>query len=46
MPEVHRGMVAIRFEEEEISELNVIEGHLLIGKFSRGRPSLEEIRAF
>ncbi|XP_031093310.1 uncharacterized protein LOC115998000 isoform X2 [Ipomoea triloba] len=43
-PEVHRGLPAIRFEECGIKQLNAIEDHLLIGKFSWGRPNLEDIR--
>ncbi|XP_031094397.1 uncharacterized protein LOC115998875 [Ipomoea triloba] len=42
--EVHRGLPAIRFEEAEIKQLNIIEDHLLIGKFSWGRPNLDNIR--
>ncbi|XP_031117318.1 uncharacterized protein LOC116020891 [Ipomoea triloba] len=46
MTEMHRGLPAISFEETEIKQLNIIENHLLIGKFSWGRPSLEDIRRY
>lgn len=43
---MHRRLPAIRFREEDVKHMCVIEKHLLVGKFSNGRPSLDAIRRF
>lgn len=45
-PETHRGLPAIRLKEALVNQMNIVENHLLIGKFSKGRPTLEEIRKY